>query len=770
MTTSFVDQQVLVFVDSSVRDHSALVASISPDAEIIVFDGSRDGVAQISAALAGQSGVSAVHILSHGADGELDLGTTSLTADTLSTYADAIAGWSSALVPGADILLYGCNVAQSHIGQQFVQQIASLTSANVAASTDTTGAAALGGNWTLEYATGSIQADPVIPADVAYDGVLSVQRFATLNWTTGLTAPGPGVNIDFNLEVGFRADYPFVVVGGSPTDTVANGGIHVGSILKGPGGVDNLSFGDGTSIDPDFLVTAIIPDQDVLYGVAVTATGAPITHTYASTTANYVVEWDGTTRQSISNDAFHDQPWRDETIVDIGTGVTKSPTTTAEPILLATENTVNHIHLPSATFDNLVAVWRLGTAAEFIGSEPGFPLQFDPASAVAPPGLTLSSDGLITWDLTDNPGVVPGYYTVTAMLQEVVPGTQTVITETPYDALIEVVNGTPCYCAGTLIRTERGEKRVETLEIGDDVMTKAGTGRPIKWIGRRSYGGRFVVGRTDILPICIKAGALGDNVPKRDLWISPHHAMYFETADRAGVLIEARDLLNGVSIVQAGHVDKVAYFHIELDTHDVIIAEGAPSETFIDDDSRGMFHNSHEYEMLYADEVAQPACYCAPRRDEGCEVEAVRQRITRRAGLVRASDGPRIGGLRGYIDLVSETCVAGWAQNIDHPEAPVCLDILVNGQLIGQTLANRYREDLARAGLGSGSHSFEFTLPAEYAGECRAVEVRRSLDGALLARSSKAFVPGDSPLGRHIERRQTPDAAFVKVHRRAACQ
>lgn len=359
MTTSFVEQPVLVFVDSSVRDYSALVASISPDAQIIVFDGSRDGVAQISAALAGQSGVSAVHILSHGADGELELGTTILTADTLSKYADAIAGWSSALAPGADILLYGCNVARSRIGQQFVQQIASLTSANVAASTDTTGAAALGGNWTLEYATGSIQANPVIPADVAYDGVLSVMRFATLNWAVDLAAPGPGVTVDFNLEVGFRADYPWSTLPdyfGDPNATVANGGIHVGSILPTPGAIDTLSFGDGTSIDrPYFEVTSIDTknDDDVLYGVLVAgSTGGQLTHTYASTTASYVVDWDGETRQSFTNDAFHDQPWRDQTIVDIAPGVTRSPIVNSPPIIIATENAVNHISLtgrPSRT-------------------------------------------------------------------------------------------------------------------------------------------------------------------------------------------------------------------------------------------------------------------------------------------------------------------------------------------------------------------------------------------------------------------------------------
>ena len=190
------------------------------------------------------------------------------------------------------------------------------------------------------------------------------------------------------------------------------------------------------------------------------------------------------------------------------------------------------------------------------------------------------------------------------------------------------VNIAPCYCPGTLIKTQRGQKRVEKLKIGDKVMTASGMARRIKWIGRRSYGGRFVMGRKDILPVCIKAGALEDDVPKRDLWISPNHAMYLD-----GLLIEAKDLINGVSIAQAEWVEKVEYFHIELDTHDVIVAEGALSESFIDDDDRFMFQNAHEYRAIYPDAAAGPAQYCAPRVEDGYEVEAVRRRLALRAGF-----------------------------------------------------------------------------------------------------------------------------------------
>jgi hypothetical protein len=289
-----------------------------------------------------------------------------------------------------------------------------------------------------------------------------------------------------------------------------------------------------------------------------------------------------------------------------------------------------------------------------------------------------------------------------------------------------------CYCRGTLIATDRGEVEVERLAIGDRLQTARNGLRAIKWIGRRSYGGRFVMGRRDILPVCFKAGSLADNIPKRDLWISPHHAMYLE-----GVLIEARDLVNGASIVQADEVERVEYFHIELDSHDVIVAEGALSETFVDDHSRGMFHNAHEYVGLYPEAEQAPAHYCAPRRDAGYEVETARRHIESRVGL-RAASEASASKLRGFVDVASADRIAGWAQNIDHPEAPVCLDILIDGHLVGHALANRYREDLQRAGLGSGRHSFEFIPPAGSAIAADKVRICRSVDQASLGLSTHA--------------------------------
>jgi hypothetical protein len=241
------------------------------------------------------------------------------------------------------------------------------------------------------------------------------------------------------------------------------------------------------------------------------------------------------------------------------------------------------------------------------------------------PGATITA----AEGINDN-GEIVGWYLVGSGHQAQVHAfTTTVANVIAADDILAVA----CYCAGTLIACDTGDVPVEDLKIGDMLQTSSGALRPIKWIGRRSYGGRFVAGNKDILPVCIKTGALADNVPRRDLWISPHHAMFID-----GLLIEARHLVNGTSIVQADRADTVSYFHVELGTHDVIVAEGALSETYLDEDNRGMFQNAEEYETLLSGVPALAAQYCAPRADDGYELEAVRRRLSLRAGAA----GPRI--------------------------------------------------------------------------------------------------------------------------------
>jgi hypothetical protein len=100
-----------------------------------------------------------------------------------------------------------------------------------------------------------------------------------------------------------------------------------------------------------------------------------------------------------------------------------------------------------------------------------------------------------------------------------------------------------------------------------------------------------------------------------------------------GLLVPARCLVNGTTIVQERELEHVDYFHVELDSHDIILAEGASSESFLDDDSRGMFHNAQEFAAQYPDAPASGR-FCAPKVDDGYELEAIRRRLALVAGEV----------------------------------------------------------------------------------------------------------------------------------------
>ncbi len=162
-TSGVVDRTELVFVDGNVAEYGLLVSRIqaqSAHVEVIVLDPYADGVQAITAALSRYEPgtVDAVHILSHGVEGGIQVGSTWINQFSLQWQADIIASWGQAMTASADIMLWGCDVAATAEGQTFVNRLAEITGADVAASTDATGHALVGGDWQLEYATAHIEA------------------------------------------------------------------------------------------------------------------------------------------------------------------------------------------------------------------------------------------------------------------------------------------------------------------------------------------------------------------------------------------------------------------------------------------------------------------------------------------------------------------------------------------------------------------------------------------------------------------------------------
>ena len=156
----------IVFIDSRVQDAGVIANAIPDGAEIVLVDASSDGLAQIAAALEGRTDVGSIHIVSHGRPGELILGSGIVDAATLAgDQSGSVAAIRDALADDADVLLYGCDVAEGASGAAFVTALAEATGADVAASTDDTGSAEAGGDWELEHTYGSVAAASIGPAD-----------------------------------------------------------------------------------------------------------------------------------------------------------------------------------------------------------------------------------------------------------------------------------------------------------------------------------------------------------------------------------------------------------------------------------------------------------------------------------------------------------------------------------------------------------------------------------------------------------------------------
>ncbi len=245
----------IILMDTNVADYQSLISQLPSDSEVVVVDAERDGVMQVLAALQGKVGLESIDIISHGKPGALMLGAGELNNDNLADYEESLVQIGRHLGRNGDILLYGCEVAQGETGRGFIEELARLTGANVAASATLTGTADLGGNWILEAQIGMIQSPAL---QLSYQGVLA--NFIGTNG--GDTLIGTGNSDTFTGGLGNDSLY-----GGAGRDVAiyssnqndyqfslnANGQITVRdtNVADGNEGIDTLSgietirFADG---------------------------------------------------------------------------------------------------------------------------------------------------------------------------------------------------------------------------------------------------------------------------------------------------------------------------------------------------------------------------------------------------------------------------------------------------------------------------------------------------------------------------------------------
>jgi Hint domain len=254
---------------------------------------------------------------------------------------------------------------------------------------------------------------------------------------------------------------------------------------------------------------------------------------------------------------------------------------------------------------------------------------------------------------------------------------------------------TACYQRGTHILSEQGEVAIETLQIGDRVRTLGGALRPVRWLGHRRLNCQNYSDPRGVWPICIRASAFAEHVPARDLLVSPGHSICIN-----GSLIQAANLVNGVTVLQQPQ-EYVEYWHVELDSHDILFAEGLPSESYLDTGNRSAFVNGGEFLQAHPDFGPKPwTDTCLPLVMEGAALVEAKQAlldrakalgfcVTHDADLHVVADGTRIDAISlgasrfafvlpagcGEIDLRMHTFIPGHtrAASRDTRELGVCV-------------------------------------------------------------------------------------------------
>lgn len=230
-------------------------------------------------------------------------------------------------------------------------------------------------------------------------------------------------------------------------------------------------------------------------------------------------------------------------------------------------------------------------------------------------------------DLADNPLLAPFANQIQALLD-------TVIVNTSYDSAgtldLDDDDVFPCFTAGTLIETPAGLVAVETLSVGDLVLTADNGAQPVRWIGRRHFDAAKLAANPALVPIRIKAGALGDNMPASDLLVSPQHRVLIRSRiavrmfGASEILVAARQLLQIEGIDEARDLTEVEYVHVLFDQHEVLRTNGALTES--------LYLGPQAMKSLPAKAVAEILAIFPELRARSHELQGARPLVSGRQG------------------------------------------------------------------------------------------------------------------------------------------
>jgi hypothetical protein len=277
-----------------------------------------------------------------------------------------------------------------------------------------------------------------------------------------------------------------------------------------------------------------------------------------------------------------------------------------------------------------------------------------------------------------------------------------------------------CFAEGSRILTMQGAVPAEALRVGAVVATASGGRRRVVWTGHRRIDCRRHSRPDEVMPIRIRAHAFGPNLPHTDLRLSPDHAVFAD-----GVLIPVRYLVNGATILRED-VASVTYWHVEMDAHDVLLAEGLPVESYLDTGNRGAFMESDGAVAMHADFArgVWDRAGCAPLVLDGAELEAVRSVlleqaealghvITREAGLHLVVDGSALWPeIAGRVHRFRLPATAGRVRLVSRHAVPTEVradssDYRRLGVAVSRCVLDEREVALSDARLSSGWHRVE---------------------------------------------------------------